>query len=431
MMRHTSGKGTVMLKRSPAIGRSRRLARAMRILSAALIVSLSAAPCAARDIGQAQAKRFHAGLRILDVAYRAVDGAEESLTLAVWYPTDEASLPYTYRAEKNYESRVALDATVSAEAAPCPLVLFAHGLYGSGFNGAYLAEHLARQGYVVVAPDYIDTAPPEYARRISFSRINDGRAERIGRVVMHAGWFARAMGRDPEALLDYAARRRWPQTSFVIDEMLRRNSNPSSPFHGAINENAIGISGHSLGGFTALGKIGAHPDPQHQDERIKAAVIFSAPAHPFEKTANGIAVPFMILAGDDDEPGMAPWVPRRTVFDQAPPPKYYLILKDTTHFTFGNRGCAGRPLHRAVSETPQTRAICDYGLAFFDRYLRGDTSAAKTLSRPDPALAYYAGETAPEQSFEFGEEPPPGTGGAGGIRKEFRRNRKDRQYQTE
>jgi len=129
----------------------------------------------------------------------------------------------------------------------------------------------------------------------------------------------------------------------------------------------------------------------------------------------------MLMAADDDSPALHPDLPRRIIYDKANPPKFYLVLKNAIHFAFGNRGCDQTPLYQAVESDPQVNAICRYGLAFFDRYLLGNLSAGGQLEESDSAWAYYIKEEKPGESFEWGSEPAPGTGGPGGIRKELRK----------
>jgi len=378
-----------------------------------------------RPIGsRAEQKGFQPGLTIVDLAYTRPDGNKETVTAAIWYPTEEKPRPYTYygnRAEGKVESRVALDASLATEGTPYPLVLFAHGAFGTGYNVAYLGEYLARHGYVVVAPDYVDTVPPDYTQQIAFNRIRAGNAGSALRVLRHAGQFVREMARDREFFLSYLAEHRFRHTSFVIDEMTRMHGTKGSIFYKAIDEEAIGICGHSEGGLTVLGKIGAHPDEQFEDDRIRAAIAFSAPGYPFEESAGGIDIPVMFMVGDRDTPALHPELPRRILYDEAPSPKYYLVFRDATHFAFGNKGCGRTPLCEAVEEIPQTTAIVHYGLAFFERYLRGNASVGVQLKKPDPALAYYAKEETEGEAVEWGKEPAP-QGVLGGIREEMRKS---------
>ncbi|MFH1392562.1 MAG: hypothetical protein ABIG90_02700, partial [bacterium] len=115
---------------------------------------------------------FNPGLKIIDFDFHnPVTKQEETITAAVWYPTDTEPQSFVYHDAEDFQSKVALNAPVSKKGAPYPLIIFSHGAFGSGYNAAYFMEYLGRQGYIVIAPDYIDTKPPQYKEEIAFSRI--------------------------------------------------------------------------------------------------------------------------------------------------------------------------------------------------------------------------------------------------------------------
>ncbi|MDQ7778947.1 MAG: serine hydrolase [Planctomycetota bacterium] len=373
--------------------------------------------------------RYNAGLRILGFAYEPPGAAKETVWAAVWYPADAEQRKYGYTdfvgPKGTASGEVALDAPFARSAGPCPLVIFAHGGFSCGYGSAFISEHLARNGYIVVAPDYIDTRAPDYREQIAFSRIKEGNAENPLRVLMAARQFVEDMAADRALFLSYLEEHRLRHTTFVIDEALRLNASADSFLHGSVRAGAIGIFGHSEGGLTVLGKIGAHPVKEFKDARIKCALTLSAPVFPFEETLGGVDVPLMALVGDNDSPAVHPELPRRMVFDKVAPPKYYLVLKDGTHFSFGNSVAQGEPLPKAVETNPQARALCAYSLAFFDKYLRGDAeSAAVVLDQADPAWAYYVREENKGEQKEWGAEPPASTKKTGyldGLREHLRK----------
>ena len=368
-----------------------------------------------------QKSLFNPGLKLMDFNFHNfVTNKEEIITAAVWYPTDAEPQSFVYHDEQDYQSIVALDAPVAKKSAPYPLVIFSHGGYGSGYNAAYFMEYLARQGYIAVAPDYIDTKPPQYEEEIAFSRIKGEKTFSNLQVLRAGKQFVEDANANTEFMLSYVEEHRLNHTSFIIDKMLAFNRDPSSAFAGAINEQAIGMMGHSLGGLTTLAKTGAYPNKSYTDERIKTALLFSAPAYPFLDTINQIDIPIMLMVGDNDEPNYGPKdVPRKAVYDSAMPPKYLLIIKDSTHFTFGNSGCGKTPLYQAVQTVPQTSAIARYGAAFFNKYLKNDLSANEQLNKTDSSLAYYIKEEKSGEISEWGKEPATGKGGPGGILKEI------------
>lgn len=377
--------------------------------------------------GDCRAQSYNVGLRIMDFEYERADGENETVTVAVWYPTEETAGTYIYHTQRDYESKVTLGAWPAMSGRPYPLILFAHGAFGSGYNSAFFMEYLARHGYIAVAPDYVDTQPPEYKQQIAFSRIKGGKDQPPLVVLKAVGQLVKDMSADRDFYLSYLAEHRFGHTTFVIDKILELNRDLSSPFYQIIDEDKIGICGHSEGGLTVMGKIGAHPDNEFTDERIKAALIFSAPAYPFEETAKNINISVMFMAGDNDLPAFHPEFTRRLIYDEVRPPKFYMVLKDATHLTFGNTGCGYQvPLYLATQSVPQISAICRYGLAFFERYLRGNTYTGKQLEKFDPALAYYIKEEQEGELFEWGTEPLNEGEHLGRMRKEIRDHIKEK-----
>jgi len=376
-----------------------------------------------------ESKIFHAGLRILDFDYPS-DKGKEVITVAVWYPTDQTPQKYVYHGIKNYESKVALNASLPKEQDSCPLILFAHGAYSYGFGSAFFMEYLARHGYIAVAPDYKDTKGPDYTEQIAFSRIKKGTTARPAHVLKTAKRLIADMEADRELLFSYMAKYRLNPSSFVIDKMLALNKDKDSFLYQSINEKQIGMCGHSLGGLTTIGKIGAYPEPKFKDARIKAGLIFSSPAYPFENTLNNIDVPMMLMRGDNDPAnlGESLGIDRKVLYDRAKPPKYYLVLKDATHFSFGNPVCGDGsiPLYQATESNVQARAICEYGIAFLERYIRGNMLAEERLKEPSKAWVYYKKEETPGMVAEWGEEPTSMQGTSEAMKKEFKKSIRER-----
>ena len=209
---------------------------------------------------------YNVGLTTMDFDYVNIHGKKEIITAAVWYPTEEEPHLYTYHTARDYESKVAFNASAVAKGGPYPLLLFIHGGFGSGYDSAYLTEYLARHGYIVVAPDYVDTRPPEYTEPIAFSTIKGGKQTPAITVFKVAEEWIQDMNANREFFLSYLAEHRFYHTSYLIDKMLDLNADSRSMFYHAIQADAIGMIGYSEGGVTTLGKIGTHPDAQMRDE---------------------------------------------------------------------------------------------------------------------------------------------------------------------
>lgn len=128
-----------------------------------------------------------------------------------------------------------------AEPAPChaprPLALFSHGYGGHRRQASYLTTHLASHGYVVAAVDHLGTCLADMGQGMLASR--EVKKQR----------FREALAARPRHL------------ATLVDAVAARAS---------VRTTAIGLVGHSLGGWTALAAAG-------QDPRV-AAVVALAPA---------------------------------------------------------------------------------------------------------------------------------------------------------
>ena len=144
-----------------------------------------------------------------------------------------------------------------------PLIVHSHGFSSNRSGGAYLAEHLASLGYVVVAADF---------------PLTNGSAP--------GGPQAKDVVNQPG------------DVSFVIDQLLAFNNDPDHSLAGMIDPQRIGLMGISLGGMTTL-LSAYHPDMA--DPRVKAAISIAGPTDQFTgqffKHKN---LPFLMLAATAD-----------------------------------------------------------------------------------------------------------------------------------
>jgi len=124
-----------------------------------------------------------------------------------------------------------------------PLIISSHGFSSMRFGARYLANALARLGYVVVAADYPLT-----------------------------NFFAKGGPRITDVINQPA------DVSFLIDQMLALNIDQQHPLHGKIDPDRIGATGISLGGMTST-MVGF--DPKRMDSRVKAVVSVAGPSTMF------------------------------------------------------------------------------------------------------------------------------------------------------
>ncbi len=232
------------------------------------------------------------------------------LPLEVWYPVDapDAYGPFTGYSLQNIvtlPSELAHEnAAVSAGGAR-PLIVFSHGSGGIAIQSLRLMERLASHGFVVVAPNHTGNTT------------SDGTAVPPTTVS------------PAQALLD-----RVPDVTFVITHMESLATTPADPFFGRIDTTNVGVTGHSLGGFTALavksGYSGNLPDA-----RVKAIMPVAPSASALtDPELASITVPTLFMTGTLD-PLLADEV-RAAGLIQSSPFNYRADVIGAIHTHFAN-----------------------------------------------------------------------------------------------
>lgn len=382
--------------------------RACRRLIAPLL-TVVAAGCIAADLPLPPTDRggFSAGFRLL---HPAEEGGPPGLeVLAVWYPTDAAEAGYEYPgrglAGAHAESRVALNAIPATRGAPYPVVVAAHGLFGSAIALAYLAEYLARHGYVVAATDYADTTPPDYTRQMAAQRLGPGEVFASGLAFLTTtGRWARDLGADPVRLLTYLEHRRLRPTRRLLDYLLGLNDRAGSSLEGLLDTDRVGMMGHSLGGYTTLGLVGGHPDAAWRDERLKLAVLLSAGLLPYRGHVGQVAAPVLVMYGENDPPGLGEPQDRYQTYTEVSGPRAVIVVAGAEHLTFSNP----RSLNLADCWEHDRRlaVIVAYTLAFLDTYLRAVPEARARFEQPARGVLYQAYQWPGDTEHTWGELPP-------------------------
>jgi predicted dienelactone hydrolase len=164
--------------------------------------------------------------------------AARTLAGSIWHPADSNQGPY-------------------------PLIVYSHGFSSMRDGGAYLAEHLASLGYIVVSVDY----PLTNMKAPGGPEVKD--------------------------VVNQPA-----DVSFLISSLIKQSQTPGNRLEGLVDDTRIGVTGLSLGGMTTA-LVSYHPTLR--DHRIKAALSIAGPTSVFTEVFFSHAdLPFLMLAGDID-----------------------------------------------------------------------------------------------------------------------------------
>ena len=318
------------------------------------------------------AASYNTGYIVYPFSYSDSTGNMKQLTTSVWYPTSDTPSVHSYgRGGSNGE--VAENGTVSGKG-PFPLVIFSHGYGGCGLQSVFFTEELARHGYVVVAPDHNDSL----MCNIQPENHSGALMEFDIRQFANPGSFTNEMFID-----------RRDDVKAIIDEFLRLNSQAGSAFAGTIDPMKIGMSGHSLGGYTTMGVIGGWDS--WLDTRIGAALMLSPYVQPYLDKGDivKINIPVMYQGGTADL-GITPWVQRPGgAYERSNPPKYFIDINQASHMDWSNLVCRGYDsVSECLASKDKARVIDAYGIAFFDRYLKEGQDNG-ILRQKDHMLAEY------------------------------------------
>lgn len=321
---------------------------------------------------------FNVGYQILDLKYQK-DGKEETLTVAVWYPTAAEPKPYIYGGPT--KGHVAVGAAPRVEGGPYPFLVFSHGYGGSGLSAAFFTEALAARGWIVACPDHHD--------KHSAVRIRTGQEKNFDRVgfLRDAQGIAASGPGDRDKYLY-----RLDGMSIVLGGMLT-----SGQFGKLIDGDRIAVAGHSLGGFTALGMSGTIKE--RHDHRIKAVLLYSTGTGGYlfrEDELSAVRIPSMLFMGEREEKQLRGSKTMRElsdgIFRNESPPKYFLEVKGASHFSFNN-GFADSPMTRLLSgNEEQFEVIRRYSIAFLERHVEGRQDSGQILERGAPLLTRYVVE---------------------------------------
>jgi fermentation-respiration switch protein FrsA (DUF1100 family) len=248
-------------------------------------------------------------------------------------PTRTLSTLVFYPAVGPAGSAAGEDAPLARTGGPYPLVVFAHGL--GGFPAAYgaLLTTWAHAGFIVAAP--------------TFPLTHFGAAGGL-------------------VIADYNSQP--GDVRFVITQLLRLNTDPTSMYAGAIDPAHVAVAGHSLGAMTVLGLL----NTCCRDPRISAAIVLAGEELVFgtgDRFFAGPATPVLFVHGTKDELVSYPLGVK--AFSDATAPKFLVTLPGADHIV-PYLGSAAQPTAQVVQSVTTD---------FLDHYEKGDAGALGSLDR--------------------------------------------------
>lgn len=221
-----------------------------------------------------------------------------------------------------------------------PIVVISHGLGSDRTSFAYLAQYLARSGFVVVVPEHPGSNAAQLQALLS------GRADTVT---------------DPREFVD-----RPLDIKFVLDELTQLQDS-NTTLRGRLNLQQVGVVGQSFGGYTALALAGAKINfeqlnndcpalrsslnvsqllqclavrlPRNEynlsDSRVKAVIAINPVGSSIlgQTGLSEINIPVMIVAGSADT--VTPALPEQIqpFTWLTTPNKYLALINGGTHFS--------------------------------------------------------------------------------------------------
>lgn len=310
-------------------------------------------------------KTYPAGVTTIRAFYAAEN---KDLTIEVWYPaTDTAGMsPHAYL--PGFSGKAVENVPPDTSSAPYPLIVFSHGYGGMRDQSVFLTEALASAGYVVAAPDHPDAMALLQSEGLTIT--------------------------EPDLYMQ-----RPKEISFVIDTMSDRTTGDAL-LKGMVGTRRIGMTGHSLGGYTTLMVSGAQLDVPGlkaacsltpsvmgcaltdtfdsgvgvialRDPRVTASVSLAPLSSVFtEEGARRLTIPHMVMGGSNDI--LTPFASeQKAVFVHLNHPKYLLEISQAGHMTFSDMACRFlSALIDCQNGDRKRRIIVEHEIAFFDYYLK-------------------------------------------------------------
>ncbi len=343
--------------------------------------------------------------------------SKRPLDITVWYPAlnpkglaekvsypllpkVDMGLPADWRAQ--LAGRALLDAAPDMASAPYPLVIFSHGFGGNRQSSAYLTEHLASYGFVVIAPDHIEMWDP------ALSKIANSYVERpmdVQQVIAYAETLTKSGGNLAGVFdINQMAAAGWSNGGYTaltlggarfdagaLNERCK-GVPPDTPFANICNATVPNEA--EMAKLAGLNSVPEGFWPSWSDSRVKAVISLASPPVIQEKGLNEITVPVLALVGTADSGGWGLTSARDIFKSVSSSQKALVTFANADHYIFNWQAKDVPDLVKIgffgvgsdlVWEMDRAHDLINhFTTAFLLDVMKGDKEAAKALA-PDAA----------------------------------------------
>lgn len=252
--------------------------------------------------------------------------------------------------------------------APCPVVIFSHGLGGAPERFRYLGDMWASRGVVAVFLHHPETDESQWRGNI------------------------RAMPELKELYRRYwSARDRALAIRFTIDRLCEMGDQPGV-LSGIMDVSRLGVAGNDLGALGALLVAGQLPPDNGlylKDDRVKAVLALSPTVYCSAEKGKvvyaDVSVPFMSVGGTNDDGivGTTKAWQRRIPFDaMSNNDRFHVTLNGGDHLVYSGHLRSRKQANDSIYQN----AIKNVSTVFWSAYLQNDETALHLLESTPPAL---------------------------------------------
>lgn len=335
------------------------------------------------------------------------DSGGRQLATSVWYPVDPAATGTPGRYDVlgfPVDSFGPMLDSAPAATGRFPVVLFSHGQGGLRVQSTFLTEALAGHGFIVVSADHLGDS------------------------------LLGSLSGAPPITYEEMRARRVQEARFLLDSVLGTDDAGTAPWSGHVDHDRIGTTGHSLGGYSALGLAvgtGATSGSLPGDPRVQAVAAL-APGPEDGVDPQGLAAmeqPLLVIGGTED---LAIKPAGDNIWERSgSPARFRVDLEGAGHDSFTILCDAGRYLSDpsipenirtvlrmagqdncganapSMPDSQAQRLVTGYLVAFFTRYLDDDDRFAASLAAADGATWYDDDHPPPTTTTEPPQLAPP------------------------